>query len=82
MWKQNNLFGEQLPMNKENPELPPEHACTETCYTATEEKCTCRCGGAYHGLGNHNKRQLPECRPLDKAEKIIASLKNAKEAFL
>jgi hypothetical protein len=57
MWKQNNLFGEQLPMNEETPDLPPEHICTETCYTATEEKCTCRCGGAYHGLGNLNKHK-------------------------
>jgi len=57
MWKQSNLFGEQLPMNKNNPDLPPEHICTETCYDALGDKCTCRCGGAYHGLGNLNKRE-------------------------
>jgi len=26
--------------------------CTENCYTAKEKRCTCRCGGAFHGLGN------------------------------
>lgn len=56
MWKKNNLFGQQLPMNKDDPEQPPEHVCTETCYTASEEKCTCRCGSAYHGLGSLNKQ--------------------------
>ena len=56
LWQQSTIFGEKLPMNELDPERPPEGACTERCYDAEEEKCTCRCGGAYHGLGRLNKR--------------------------
>lgn len=80
MWNQTNIFGEKLENPKTKQEL--DAVCCESCYTATEPECNCRCHGAFHGLGNLNKRQLPECRPLDKAEKIIASLKNAKEVLL
>ena len=53
MWKQNNLFGEQLelPSKQELSEL-----CCESCYTAAEPECDCKCHGAYHGLGNLNKQ--------------------------
>ena len=26
-------------------------ACCTRCYYATQERCTCKCGGAYHGQG-------------------------------
>jgi hypothetical protein len=57
MWKQNNLFGQQLPMNEQNPEQPPEGVCCESCYMAEEQKCVCQCGGSYHGLGRLNSRE-------------------------
>lgn len=25
--------------------------CCKSCYTAKNDKCTCRCGGKYHGKG-------------------------------
>jgi len=54
MWKQKDLFGEKLnlPTKKDLDKL-----CSENCYYALEEKCTCKCGGAYHGLGRLNKRE-------------------------
>jgi hypothetical protein len=56
------LFGQQLPMNPKNPNLPPEHTCDERCYDAEGERCSCRCGGAYHGLGRLNQRERKEVR--------------------
>ena len=38
--------------------LHPPKGCTEACYSALTEKeaCTCRCHGAYHGIGRINNR--------------------------
>ena len=63
MWNQTNLLGQELKIPSKITEV-----CCESCYTAKEEKCTCQCHGAYHGLGNLNKakidssyeKQLPE----------------------
>lgn len=52
MWNQKDLFGEILELPKTQEEL--NDVCCEACYTAQEQKCVCRCHGAYHGLGNHN----------------------------
>lgn len=63
MWKQKNLFGKtlELPTEKDLPKI-----CCESCYNALEEKCTCKCGGAYHGLGRLNKRAHdPEKRDVE-----------------
>ncbi len=55
MWNQTNLDGKIL-------ELPTElqSVCCEICYNATEEKCDCKCHGAFHGLGNLNKKTETE----------------------
>ena len=63
MWNQTNLFGKVL-------EIPVElkTVCCEVCYNAAEEKCDCKCHGAYHGLGRLNTRaispfsRMTECR--------------------
>lgn len=55
MFKQSNLFGDKLPLPKGPKEL--REVCCESCFNATEEKCDCRCKGAYHGLGRLNKRE-------------------------
>ena len=40
-----------------NPEKPWESlGCCESCYMAKEKRCVCRCGGAFHGLGNAQHR--------------------------
>jgi hypothetical protein len=80
MFAQKTLFNQVLKLPKTKKEL--DAVCCESCYTASEPKCDCRCRGAFHGLGNLNKQQLPECQPLDRSEKIIDSLKNAGEVFL
>ncbi|MGD0645276.1 MAG: hypothetical protein ABSA75_10265 [Candidatus Bathyarchaeia archaeon] len=51
MWNQTNLDGKIL-------ELPTElqTVCCAECYNAQEPECNCRCHGAYHGLGNLNKK--------------------------
>ena len=64
MWNQINLFGQRLELNRKS-DNPLEGICCEPCFNATEEKCNCRCHGAYHGLGRLNKRdpndkELPE----------------------
>jgi hypothetical protein len=50
-------------MNQKNPDLPPKQACDEKCYDAEGERCQCRCGGAYHGLGRLNNRERKEAEP-------------------
>ena len=57
MWKQSNLFGEnlELPSKQELSDL-----CCESCYTAKEKVCVCKCHGAYHGLANLNGRSEHE----------------------
>jgi hypothetical protein len=62
IWKQSNLFGQPLPMNPKNQSLPPDHACDERCFDAEGERCSCKCGGAYHGLGRINSRERKEAR--------------------
>ena len=29
-----------------------KNLCCAGCYNAGRKRCTCRCGGAYHGLGS------------------------------
>jgi hypothetical protein len=56
MMNQKTLFGKVL----ENPQTKEElkKVCCESCYTATEPECNCQCHGAFHGLGNHNKKTV------------------------
>jgi len=69
MWNQTNIFGEKLPIPTEE---DLKEICCESCYTAKEEECTCKCHGAYHGLGNLNhKSNLKGIRPLDPNDKIL-----------
>jgi hypothetical protein len=58
MWKQSNLFGENLELKKGD--NPLEDLCCESCYNAEEETCVCRCHGAFHGLGRLNSRSEKE----------------------
>jgi hypothetical protein len=53
MWNQINLFGEKLNIPEDLKDV-----CCEACYNAKEEKCVCRCHGAYHGLGSLNKAKI------------------------
>jgi len=55
MINQKTLFEKTL----ENPQTKEalNKVCCESCYTAKEEKCDCKCHGAFHGLGNHNKNE-------------------------
>jgi hypothetical protein len=86
MWNQKTLFNKVLDLPKSKAEL--DAVCCESCYTATEPECDCRCHGAYHGLGNLNSSKqvatvaLPECRSFDKAERTLNSLKNVGEVLL
>ena len=31
---------------------PWDNICCEACWTASQERCVCRCGGEFHGVGN------------------------------
>jgi len=73
MINQKTLFGKVLELPKTKQEL--NEICCERCYTASEQKCICKCKGKWHGLGNLNKRQLPECQSIDKIERTLSSLK-------
>lgn len=51
---QANLEGK--PIKPADPEEPWKSlGCCEACYNAEGERCKCRCGGAFHGLGRVNK---------------------------
>jgi hypothetical protein len=57
VWNQTTIFGEKLDLpTKEELEV----LCCESCYTAKEKTCTCKCRGAYHGLGRLNSREEKE----------------------
>lgn len=30
--------------------------CVSSCYYAQQDRCECRCGGRFHGLGNNSGR--------------------------
>ena len=54
MWNQKTLFNQVLELPKSKTEL--DAVCCESCYSATEPECTCRCHGAFHGLARLNSR--------------------------
>lgn len=37
---------------RNEPVKPWSDECCEACWFATKERCTCRCGGKYHGVGH------------------------------
>ncbi len=51
MLNQTDLLGDNLELPSTKEEI--NKVCCEACYTAKEKKCTCKCNGAYHGLGRH-----------------------------
>lgn len=53
MIRQTDLFGEPLDPKIGKKNGKEDYDCCEACYMAKNKKCTCRCGGAFHGLGNH-----------------------------
>jgi hypothetical protein len=53
MWNQKTLFNKVLDLPKNKQDL--DEVCYESCYTATENKCKCKCNGVFHGLGNLNR---------------------------
>jgi hypothetical protein len=55
MWNQKTLFNQVLDLPKSKAEL--DAVCCESCYLAAEPECVCKCHGAFHGLGNLNKRE-------------------------
>lgn len=45
-------------LNLENEDAAPwDGICCEQCWTATGEKCECRCGGAHHGKGSGKSQE-------------------------
>ena len=36
---------------------PWKGICCAACWNAQYERCTCHCGGAYHGVGNPNSKR-------------------------
>jgi hypothetical protein len=64
MWKQSTIFGEKLDLPSKE-EL--EELCCESCYTAKEKTCVCKCHGAYHGLGRLNERSQQGKEETEKA---------------
>lgn len=36
-------------------QAPWDFICCEACWNATEERCTCHCGGTFHGAGRNNQ---------------------------
>lgn len=50
--KQTSLSNGKVPSKEELNKV-----CCAACYTATEEKCACKCHGAYHGLGRTNSQE-------------------------
>ena len=60
MWNQTDIFGNELKIPEKIGEV-----CCESCYTAQDEVCTCRCHGAFHGLGNLNKKKEEESEVSD-----------------
>ena len=54
-----------------------KHLCCSSCYNALKDRCECRCGGAYHGMGT-GKNPTPE----DKAKVKVKLLKNTAASFL
>lgn len=41
----------QVSLKKEAVE-PWSGVCSQSCWYAAKDRCTCRCGGRYHGQGN------------------------------
>jgi hypothetical protein len=54
---QSNLSGNiAIPKGNQGDKLKPTKGiCCEPCMTAKEDKCVCRCGGAYHGILRRKK---------------------------
>lgn len=52
--------------------------CCEACWTAHGEKCTCRCGGLYHGIGRKvaSREKGESAIPEEAAAKIFDSIKD------
>lgn len=55
-------------------EEPWKGICCEACWNAQGERCRCRCGGLYHGLGRQGARTTThdQMLPAEAAEKILA----------
>jgi len=67
---QTNLNGETL--TPADPAKPWKSlGCTENCYTAKEKRCTCKCGGAFHGLGNAQHYERDGGQTLEVVEEKI-----------
>ena len=55
---QTNLKGEKA--------KPWADACCEACYNAEGERCVCRCGGQYHGLGRKKNSETNNAKEKEK----------------
>ena len=74
MWNQINLYGEELKIPEKIQEV-----CCVACYTAKEEKCTCQCHGAFHGLGNLNNTTKHKHAKIDSSYEKVLPETEAKE---
>ena len=66
---QSNLFQEPVEFSLRVRDLRPRNhkakasdfissVCCTACYNAEEDKCICKCGGAYHGMGKNKNHSL------------------------
>lgn len=54
---QMTLRGEPITSAAQDKEKQPwDGICCEACWTAEYERCTCKCGGKYHGAGSGKRR--------------------------
>lgn len=55
---------------------PWEDICCESCWNATKDKCTCHCGGLYHGLGLKAEESPDRVMPFEAIRKYVEQIKD------
>lgn len=54
---------------------PWQNICCEACWLAQEDKCICRCGGAFHGCGVSEDQRLDTVLSPEQAKPFLAQIK-------
>lgn len=78
---QTDLEGNHISSN--NPAKPWTGICCEQCWNATQKRCVCSCGGAFHGMGSgrtNSKEKHPfgTALTLEQAEPFLKQMKQTK----